>query len=139
MHKLTSILRTMNPSNSAAADFISIIILKDAGPAINPALLHLINNIIKSGQYLEDLKLTKVVPIRKMAKPHDDSAGWRPINIVPSISKVVEKCFLKQMTDYMERNKFIHHSHHGSVKGKGTQTWSTNYMIPYWSPWKVEK
>ena len=57
-----------------------------------------------------------------MAKPQELSSGWRPINIVPSVSKIIEKCFLVQLTEYLKRNNFINFTHHGSVKGRGTQT-----------------
>ena len=87
MHQLVRTIQTMSPTSSSAADFISICIIKDAGPAIFPHLLHLINQIIRSEKLPTSLKLTKVVPIRKLAKPANYSTGWRPINIVQSLSE----------------------------------------------------
>ena len=122
MHQLTSILRTMHSTTSSAADFLSVRLIKDAGVVLNPLILHLTNRIIVTEKYPEQFKLTKIIPIRKTGKPSDESSGWRPINIIPSLSKVTEKVILKQITDYMNRNNLIGHSHHGSIKGKGTQT-----------------
>ena len=112
----------MTPTTSTAEDYISVQLLKDASSVINQLLLHLTNRVITTGNYPEILKTTKIVPIRKKGKPENESAGWRPINIVHSVSKVLEKVFLKQITDYLNRHKIINHTHHGSIRGKGTQT-----------------
>ena len=122
MYQLTTLLQTMKPTTSSSADFISMRLIKDAAPAIKPLLLHLINTVIRTEVYPDILKLTKIVPIRKMEKPDDSALGWRPINIVPSISKVIEKTLLLQINNYLVRNNMINHTHHGSIQGKGTQT-----------------
>ena len=66
----------MTPTTSSAADFISVKLIKDAGTAINTHLLHLVNRVIQSETYPENLKTTKKVPIRKTGKPETDSTGW---------------------------------------------------------------
>ena len=117
MHQMTNIIKSMHSTTSSAADFVSVRILKQAGEVINPLLLHLVNSVVKTEVYPDSLKLMKIVPVRKPAKPQEISTGWRPINIVPSVSKIIEKCLLIQLTEYLEKNKFINYTHHGSVKG----------------------
>ena len=119
---LKKVLTSLSPTTSTAKDFISMKVLKDAGDSINPHLLLLVNKIIETEDYPKDLKLTKVVPIKKPEKDPQTAAAWRPINIVPSLSKVVEKCLLSQATKYLKDQHLIHHTHHGSVAGKSTQT-----------------
>ena len=122
MHQLSLVLATMRPTTSDAADFISMRLIKEAGPSVKPLLLHITDQIIKTEHYPSTLKLTKIFPIRKTSKPENIPVGWRPINIVPLISKIVEKCLLNQITQYLEKQNLINHTHHGSVKLKGTQT-----------------
>ena len=80
------------------------------------------NLIIKSGQYPAVLKVTKVVPIRKEGKLDTSTEGWKPINIVLAISKVVEKTLLQQIITYLDRHNIIPQYNHGSVAKKSTQT-----------------
>ena len=122
MSQLTKVLDQMKSSSSTAEDYISVKLLKIAATQLKPLLLQLFNRIIISEKYPDILKVTKIIPIRKSSKPANLSTGWRPINIVPSISKVLEKCILTQITEYLTKNKLINHTHHGSIPGKGTQT-----------------
>ena len=122
MSQLKTTLSTMSSTSSSTSDFISMKLIKDAGPVLNPHILHLINKIISNEDYPSNLKVTKVIPIQKPAKDPKLPEGWRPINIVPSLSKVVEKSLLLQVLKYLKTNELIHHTHHGSVAGKSTQT-----------------
>ena len=122
MSQFKEIFKKMKATTSATKDFISVRILKEAGETILPHLLHMINTVIQTGEYPTPLKLTKIVPIPKTKKDPTTQAGWRPINIVPALSKLVEKCILDQVMKYLKVNKFINHSHHGSISNKSTQT-----------------
>ena len=113
---------TMTSTSSSASDFISMRILKEAGTTIHPHLHHLVNTVIYTEKFPSTLKITKIVPIPKSAKDPTILEGWRPINVVPALSKVIEKCLLKQVLKYLGDNNFINHSHHGSVSSKSTQT-----------------
>ena len=65
IHQLETVLQTMRPTTSSAEDFLSIRIIKDAAPVINPLILHLINSVIKTEKFPDKLKLTKIVPNQK--------------------------------------------------------------------------
>ena len=62
------------------------------------------------------MKTTKIVPIKKPGKDDTSSDGWRPVNVVGALSKIVEKVFLIQIMKHIEKNELITHQHHGSVK-----------------------
>ena len=122
MSQFKGIITKMAPTTSSAKDFISMRIIKEAGDTIYPQLLHMVNTILKEGEYPSLLKVTKIIPISKPNKDCTTQAGWRPINLVPTLSKIVEKCILKQVLKYLKDNGFIHHTHHGLVQSKRTQT-----------------
>ena len=68
MSQLILILDKMAPTTSTTADYISVKLLKSAGSSLNPLLLHLMNSVIKTQVFPEALKVTKIIPIRKMEK-----------------------------------------------------------------------
>ena len=84
--------------------------------------LVMVNRTISTTVYPSSLKTTKIVPIEKKGKTKTTSDGWRPVNVVPALSKILERVLLAQMMNHMEVNNLISHAHHGAVKGKSTQT-----------------
>ena len=122
MDELRRCISSMKTTGSGASDQISSWMLKQAFPQLEPLLLHLSNRIIETSIFPSTLKISKILPIEKLGKPTTDSSGWRPINIVNTIAKVIERILLKQILEHLERNKLVGHIHHGSVSHKSTQT-----------------
>ena len=63
--------------------------------------------MLKLGIFPDLLKISKVVPLYKK---DDDSnlSNYRPISLLPSISKIFEKVLLEQLTTYLDNNNLIH-------------------------------
>ena len=122
MSQLRKLLTSMKPTTSSAADHISMKIIKQARTQLEPQILNLINQIITTSTYPTQLKLAKVIPIPKKLKDKSLIDGWRPINLVPSISKLAEKTIMLQMMEHLNTNKLINTNHHGSVPKHSTQS-----------------
>ena len=60
-----------------------------------------INTIIKKGQFLDKLKTADITPSFKKGDKNDKS-NYRPVSILPILSKLYEKCLYKQIENYME-------------------------------------
>ena len=82
----------------------------------------MINNVIRSRESPKTLKTTQILPIRKKDKESTSSDGWRPVNIIPALSKIIERVLLTQMMKHLQDNQIIKHSHHGGTQGKSTQS-----------------
>ena len=122
MCQLRATIRTMRSTGSSGEDDLSIKSVKQAINQLAPLLLHMVNCTISKTTYPDTMKTTKIVPIPKSGKDPSSSDGWRPVNVVGALSKIVEKIFLSQILGHLERNGVISHHHHGSVKGRSTQT-----------------
>ena len=116
----------MKPPASASKDDISTKAIKMAKAGIAPLLLQLVNSVILTGQYPTILKTTKIIPIKKPNKDDNSANGWRPINLVSAVSKVIEKNLLKQILHHLKTNNLIPYLHHGSIGGKSIQTLITD-------------
>ena len=84
--------------------------------------MHLVNLTIKTKTFPTPLKVSKVVPIQKTSKDQNTADGWRPINVVAAIAKVIERVYLSQIMEHLSANQIIGHSHHGAVRLKSTQS-----------------
>ena len=60
-----------------------------------------INTCIRKGEFPVKLKTADITPAFKKGSKHDKSY-YRPVSILPILSKVYEKCLYKQIGNYME-------------------------------------
>ena len=51
--------------------------------------------------YLEQLKWADIKPARKKGS-RTDKENYRPISILPNISKIYERCLFKRLANYFE-------------------------------------
>ena len=60
-----------------------------------------INAAILNGVFPDELKLADVTPLYKKSDP-EDKTNYRPISVLPSLSKVYEKILYKQLNSFFE-------------------------------------
>ena len=81
----------------------------------------MINQVFNTGIFPESLKLGKVIPVFKKG----DSKlinNYRPISLLPVISKVLEKIIDNQLSQlYFEDNKLFHDNQYGFRTGLSTE------------------
>ena len=82
-------------------------------------LTKLINQCLRQGIFPGILKEAIVIPIFKKRDP-DLPENYRPIALLPIISKILEKCIAKQLTKFFENNKYFSNCQFGFRKDKNT-------------------
>ena len=92
-----------------------------AANVIAPFIASLINKSITSGTFPNQLKCAKVYPIFKGGSKSDPS-NYRPISILPTISKIFEKHVNKHLMNYLNKYKLIHESQSGFRQKHSCQT-----------------
>ena len=122
MSDLRKAMAKINISTATTKDHISFKIIKDTEKAVNPIYMNLINTAFKYNKYPSINKINKIQPTRKKGKDATTIDGWRPVNIVESLSKPIDRIMMQQLTEYLVENNLISPNHHGNVKGKSTQT-----------------
>lgn len=93
---------------------------------INP-LTKLFNLCILNGIYPTSFKIIKVIPIFKNGSA-DEPNNYRPISLIPIISKVFEYLLKNQITEYFQTNNLINPNQFGFQQGKST-TLAINNLI----------
>ena len=71
------------------------------------AILHLLNAIIRLEHWPKPLKQAKVVMIFKPGKNPTDVTSYRPISLLPVISKILEKLLLLRLSNDMPPQSWI--------------------------------
>ena len=77
------------------------------------------NLSFQTGYLPIQLKTAKVVPIFKSGDKHSFT-NYRPISLLSSLSKLIEKIMAKQMVGYLNKHKLLYKYQYGFRKGHST-------------------
>lgn len=83
------------------------------------SLVKLINNSIKKGIIPQELKKAVIRPIYKSGS-HYNYSNYRPISILSSVNKIIERYVANNLNKYMKENKIINECQYAYQMGKGT-------------------
>ena len=83
-------------------------------------LTKLVNSAFDSSQFPESLKQALVVPLFKGGNSND-VGNYRPISILPTLSKVYERALYNRIYNYVEENNFLYKNQFGFRKGMGSR------------------
>ena len=87
-------------------------LLKQISSFISPVLTIITNQSLSTGIFPEKLKIAKVLPLFKKGNCHHFD-NYRPISLLPSISKVIERIVYDQLYEYFNKNKLVYDSQYG--------------------------
>ena len=95
-----------------------------------PSLSKIINQSITESQFPSILKVAKLFHIHKNGPKHDPS-NYRPISILPVISKVIERHIEKHLFGFLNKFKLLHKAKSGFRKKHSCNTALIN-LIDKW-------
>ena len=98
-------------SMGSGLDGIANFFLKAGLPILAEFLCDIFNLSLATGVFLDCWKVARVAPIFKNGEQTDRS-NYRPISVLPVLSRVFEKLVYNQLYEYLEENKhlFLHQS-----------------------------
>ena len=116
------IIKNLKNSKSCGLDHIDTYVLKIARKEIVPAVTHLVNLSIGSGVFPSSFKISKIAPLYKSKGDRLDPSSYRPVALLSTVSKILERAVYLQIMDYMETNRYFHPNHHGFRSNHSTTT-----------------
>lgn len=93
--------------------------LKPVSHIISIPLTELLNQFILEGIYPKVLNVSKIIPIHKKGAK-TDPGNYRPIAIIPVISKIFQKCITAQIMNYFETNRLWNDNQFGFRNNRST-------------------
>ena len=109
----------MTNSHSEGLDHINNNFMKFFNPVIAEPLSILLNRCMTTGIFPKRFKIAKVCPLFKSGQRNDPS-NYRPISILPSLSKIFEKIIHTRISNFLETTKQIPSEQYGFQKKKST-------------------
>ena len=115
------LLSGLSAKKATGVDKISSKIIKIASPSISDSLTHIFNQSITLSLFPDEWKTARVIPIYKSGK-RNVAGNYRPISVLPAISKIMEKILYDQLYDYLLNFKLLSDSQFGFQKFHSTAT-----------------
>ena len=98
------ILRSLT-NKHCELDIIPTPLFKNCSEELSEYVLHVINTSLQSGVFPDHFKEALVKPkLKKTSLDRNDNKNFRPVTNLCFLSKVIEKCVLKQLLSYLENN-----------------------------------
>ena len=113
--------KQLHETNAIGSDNISYKYLKDSLPVTAFYITICINTSIVTGTYPVPWKHSLTLPTFKSGDP-DEITNYRPISLLPIVSKILERIIANQLMQYLENQNLLSNSQHGFRSKLSTET-----------------
>jgi exonuclease III len=118
-NEVKNLIKSLKSKQSAGIDEISSKLLKEIDEYVVEPLVYLINKAFTNGQFPNVFKISIIKPIFKKGSA-ENLENFRPISLISTFSKIMEKAMYNRLTEFLTDNKIIFHQQFGFLKGKST-------------------
>ena len=112
-------IKELKSSSAPGYDEIPPVLLKLTLPLILPVLHNIFNSSFTNGIFPTRMKIAKVIPIYKKGK-HSDVNNYRPISLLPVLSKCLERIMFNRLSSFLSKKEIISKSQFGFLRNKST-------------------
>ena len=113
--ELEQIIKNLKPKLSSGLDDINNKIIKELKEYIIPPLSIIFNKSLVEGVFPDKMKEAKVVPLYK-AKERDLATNYRPISLLLTLSKLLEKIMYSRVYNFLIATNQLYVSQYGFRK-----------------------
>ena len=118
--EVISIINNLGCKKASGVDGISVRFLKAEPNSIGRLVTRLVNSSLTSGIFPDLWKLAVVTPIQK-TKHSNVMTNYRPISVLPVLSKVLERVVYGQLLGYLSNNSLLSDCQSGFRPNYSTQ------------------
>ena len=118
---VTQMLSGLSNNKATGIDKISCKIIKIAAPAIADSLTYIFNQAITLSTFPDQWKVARVTPLYKSGQ-RNIPGNYRPISVLPAISKIMERILYNQIYNYLTTFGLLSNSQFGFRKSHSTAT-----------------
>ena len=110
--ELCNTIKKLKNKSSSGFDCISNILLKKIAPEIITPMCTIFNNSLVSGIFPSSMKYAEVIPLYK-GRIASLLTNYRPISLLITISKVLEKIMYCRVYNFLDKNEIFYQSQYG--------------------------
>ena len=110
--EIDTLIKQLPNKTSYGHDKISNVMIKALRTNITYPLCHIFNASLSEGTFLDRMKMAEVIPLYK-GKEMDLMINYRPISLLITLSKLLEKIMYTRLYRYLETQKLLYPSQYG--------------------------
>lgn len=118
---------SLKNTKSAGWDGISAEFIKKTSNFVVTPLTHIFNKCFSSGKFPNVLKDSIVIPVFKSGE-RDSITNYRPISLLSTLAKILEKIINNRLIGYLDRNDVLSKNQFGFRKNKSTTDAVENFV-----------
>lgn len=111
-NEVVSIINSLKCNVSAGLDCVNVKSIKCVKFLILDELTNCINKCLDEGTFPDTLKIAKVTPIHKSGNK-SDPGNYRPISVLPILSKIFERILYTRLETYLNSQNFFYDKQYG--------------------------
>ena len=119
--EVLNLIMNLKMTGAVGHDGISTAVIKKFHQVLLPHITRIINLSIMTSMYPQCWKFGIISPVPKGGDPSVDK-NWRPVTLLPIMSKLLEGVLNGQLKAHMERHRILGASQHAYRSSKSTQT-----------------
>ena len=100
---IKKVITNLDPSKAFGPDYIPVLVLRNCEPEIPYILAGLFNMCLKESCFPGCWKISSVSPVFKNVWERSTVKNYRPISLLPVVSKVFEKLVNNRIVDHLEK------------------------------------
>ena len=127
-------MKSVDVTKASGCDGFGNRIVKLCAEGLCPSFTKLINRSFVLGKYHSPWKLANVIPLHKKEN-RQFKTNYRPVSLLPCLSKLCEKVVFKRLYDYLIEINFLYRFQSGFRPGDST----VNQLLYFISPLSKEK
>ena len=108
-NEIQNIISKLKPKISSGHDNITPKLIKKC-PAIAFPLTFIANLSVSTGVFPQNMKIAKVIAIHKKGDI-SQIENYRPISLLPTFSKVLERLIYNRLFDFLNKHKLLSQAH----------------------------
>ena len=105
-HEVDKLIANLPSKTSSGHDDISNILLKSLQTSLSYPLTIIMNQSLETGVFPDRMKLAEVIPLYKN-KAMDHLVNYRPILLLITISKILEKIMYKRVVKFVNKSDVL--------------------------------
>ena len=117
--EIINIIALKEHKHSLDINKINMYILDISKSYIIQPLKHIFNLSINKGIFPDKMKIAIIKPIHKK-KSKNNFENYRPISLLPQISKILEKLIYNRLEHFINKHKLISNNQYGYQRNKNT-------------------
>ncbi|GBO12450.1 Putative protein in type-1 retrotransposable element R1DM, partial [Araneus ventricosus] len=119
--EVAAVIHHLSKGKAPGPDGIDNIIIQQIFKKFPFLLMELFNTCLKLAKFPDPLKVGNIILFHKHGKSKTVASSYRPISLLPTIGKVLEKLLTQRLNFHLEKNNRLSNLQYGFREGRSTE------------------